>query len=181
MFCGQNNTHQESGIMRSGTVEGTYVKNILLDTGCSRTLIHRKLVPEEVLLEGKATMVCCAHGATVLCHLAKVHMEVEGKPIEVEAAVSDRLPVGVLLATDVSQLPELLTKQNSGVGEPEKAMGIMTIAAVRKHKEQKVEEKQLEEKCGVTSYPLMKRSREPKQRAMIIIRRKKTRVKRQIR
>ena len=85
--------------MRSGTVEGTYVKNILLDTGCSRTLIHRKLVPEEVLLERKATMVCCAHGDTVLHHLAKVHMEVEGKPIEVEAAVSDRLPVGVLLGT----------------------------------------------------------------------------------
>ena len=108
--------------MRSGTVEGKYVKNILLDTGCSRTLVHRKLVPEEVLLKGKATMVCCAHGDTVLYHLAKVHMEVEGKPIEVEADVSDHLPVGVLLGTDVSQLPKLLTEQNSGVGEPEKAM-----------------------------------------------------------
>ena len=102
--------------MRSGRVEGKYVKNILLDTGSSRTLVHRKLVPEEAFLEGNATMVCCAHGDTVLYHLAKVHMEVEGKPIEVEAAVSDRLPVGVLLGTDVSQLPKLLTEQNSGVG-----------------------------------------------------------------
>ena len=82
--------------MRSGTVEGKYVKNILLDTGCSRTLVHWKLVPEEVFLEGKAITVCCALGDTVLYHLAKVHMEVKGKPIEVEAAVSDRLPVGVL-------------------------------------------------------------------------------------
>ena len=108
--------------MRSGTVEGKYVKNILLDIGCSRTLVHRKLVPEEVLLKGKATMVCCAHGDIVLYRLAKVHMEVEGKPIEVEADVSDHLPVGVLLGTDVSQLPKRLTEQNSGVGEPEKAM-----------------------------------------------------------
>ena len=60
--------------MRSGTVEGKYVKNILLDTGCSRTLVHRKLVPEEAFLEGRATRVHCAHGDTVLYHLAKVHM-----------------------------------------------------------------------------------------------------------
>ena len=91
--------------MRSGTVEGKYVKNILLYTGSSRTLVHQKLVPEEVFLEGKATTVCFALGDTVLYHSAKVHMEVEGKPIEVETAVSDCLPVGVLLGTDVSQLP----------------------------------------------------------------------------
>ena len=81
-------------------------------------------------------------GDTVLSLSAKVHMEVEGKPIEVEAAVSDRLPVGVLLGMDVSQLPDLLTQQNSEVGEPEKAMVIMTRAAE-------------EEKCGVTLSPLM--------------------------
>ena len=37
-------------------------------------------------------------------------------------------------------------------------MGIITRAAVRKQKEQKVKGKQLEEKYGVTSYPLMKRA-----------------------
>ena len=35
-------------------------------------------------------------------------------------------------------------------------MVIMTRAAVWKQKEQKADEKQLEEKCGVTSNPLMK-------------------------
>ena len=157
-ICQMESNQQESGIIRSGTEEGKYVKNILLDTGCSMTLVHQKLVSEEEFLEGKATTVCCALGDTVLYHSAKVHMEVEGKAIEVEAAVSDCLPVGVLLGTDVSQLPELLTQQNSGVGEPEKTMGIITRAVVRKQKEQKVEEKQLQEKYGVTSYPLMKRA-----------------------
>ena len=50
--------------MRSGTVEGKYVKNILLDTGCSKTLVHQKLVPEEAFLE--ATTVCCANGDSVV-------------------------------------------------------------------------------------------------------------------
>ena len=47
--------------MRSGTVEGVegkYVKNILLDTGCSRNLVHQKLVPEEAFLDGRATTLC---------------------------------------------------------------------------------------------------------------------------
>ena len=47
--------------------------------------------------EGRVTTVCCAHGDTVLYPLAKVHIEVKGKPIEVEASMSYRLPVGVLL------------------------------------------------------------------------------------
>ena len=52
--------------MRSGTVEGKYVKNILLDTGCSRTLVHQKLVPEEVFLEGKL-LRCVVHLETQCC------------------------------------------------------------------------------------------------------------------
>ena len=86
-----------------------------LDTGWSRALVHRKVVPKEEFLEERATMVRCAHRDTVLYPLAKVRME------------------------------------------PEKAMIIMTKATVRKQKEEKAKEKQLEEKCGVTSNPLMKK------------------------
>ena len=39
-----------------------------LDTGCLRTTVHQKLVPEEAFLEGRATSVCCAHGDTSLYH-----------------------------------------------------------------------------------------------------------------
>ena len=55
--------------------------------------------------------------------------------------MSDHLPVGVLLGKDVFQLLELLTQQNSEISEPEKAMIIITRAAVQKLKEQKTEEK----------------------------------------
>ena len=73
----------------------------VLDTGCSRALVHWKVVPKEEFLEERATVVCCAHGDTVSYPLAKVRMEVEGNqqklrllcPIEVEAALSDCLPV----------------------------------------------------------------------------------------
>ena len=33
------------GVMRTGVIEGKPVSDILLDTGCSRTLFHRDLVP----------------------------------------------------------------------------------------------------------------------------------------
>ena len=48
LFCGDGSRsglgrgvgRQELGISRRGVVEGRYVTDILLDTGCSRTLVH---------------------------------------------------------------------------------------------------------------------------------------------
>ena len=45
---------QRSENLRSEKVEGTQVKDILLDTGCSTTLVCKDLVPEDSLLAGKA-------------------------------------------------------------------------------------------------------------------------------
>ena len=50
-----------NGICLSGTVEGQKTK-ILLDTGCSRTMVSNWLVPPENYLEGKGVSVRCAHG-----------------------------------------------------------------------------------------------------------------------
>ena len=38
-------TSEMNGLYRSGTVDGKPVKDILLDTGCTRTLVHQKLIP----------------------------------------------------------------------------------------------------------------------------------------
>lgn len=70
------------GVMKSGMVEGKQVNKILLDTECSRTLVHQDLVPEEKFLEGEAVAIRCAHGNTILYPLAQISMEVEGNPIE---------------------------------------------------------------------------------------------------
>jgi predicted aspartyl protease len=85
-------------------VEGKEVGDILLDTGCSRTMVHRDLVRDEKQLEGEAVTICCAHGDVSLYPLAEVNLEFEGIQMRVKAAVSDSLPVSVLLGTDVPEL-----------------------------------------------------------------------------
>ena len=95
-------------VARIGRVEGTAVSDILLDTGCTRTMVRGDLVPEEKLLPGEAATVLCAHGDTVLYPLARVRIDVEGVGMEVRAAVSESLPVSVLLGTDVPELGRLL-------------------------------------------------------------------------
>ena len=93
---------------RCGSVEGRAVTNIVLDTGCSKTLVWRDLVPEERLVEGEAVTIHCAHGDTVLYPVANLVIEVDGTPLQVDAAVLDTLPVAVLLGTDVPELGDLL-------------------------------------------------------------------------
>ena len=83
----QRNAIAKPGVIESGIVEGKKISKILLDTGCSRTLVHQDLVPAEKILEGEAVAIRCAHGDTLLYPLAQVSMVVDGIPIEVEAAV----------------------------------------------------------------------------------------------
>ena len=77
MLCrGNRKERRRRDVTRTGTIEGKKVNDILLDTGCSRTLIHKDHV--EKLLEGEAIAIQCAHGGTVLYPLAEVEVEVEG-------------------------------------------------------------------------------------------------------
>ena len=39
----------QQGVLRAGLMEGKSVEDILLGTGCSRTLVHQSLVPENKL------------------------------------------------------------------------------------------------------------------------------------
>ena len=88
--------------------EGKEVSDILLDTGCSRTMVHQDLVRKGEELEGEAVMICCAHGDVSLYPIAEIDMELEGVQMQVKAAVSNTLPVLVLLGTDVPELGRLL-------------------------------------------------------------------------
>ena len=53
-------------VYQSGKVEGTDVSDIVLDTGCSRTLVRKELVPESKRMPGQAVTIRCAHGDLVL-------------------------------------------------------------------------------------------------------------------
>ena len=97
------------GVTKPGIVEGKPVRDILLDTGCSRTLVRKDLVPKHKLLHGEVVAIRCAHGDTVLYPLVEVELEVQSYPLKIEAAVSDTLPVPVLLGVDIPELTAILS------------------------------------------------------------------------
>ena len=65
-------------------------------------------MPEEKILDGEAVAIRCVHGDTVLYPLAQMEVSVGGQALEVKVAVSDTLPMDMLLNTDVPELGELL-------------------------------------------------------------------------
>lgn len=72
------------------------MRDILLDTGCSRINPSAPRVSvREQAQPGEAVAIRCTHGNTVLYPLADVMVKVEGKQFAVEAAVSKTLPMHV--------------------------------------------------------------------------------------
>ena len=76
----------------NGTVEGCYLEDIFLDTGCTRTLVHQDLIPRDMETRGEV-IICCAHGDEVSYPVAEVEITVGDRIMQVEAGVSCTLPV----------------------------------------------------------------------------------------
>ena len=55
----------QPGVVKSGMVEGKKVEDNLLDTGCSRTMVHQKLVAKEKIHDVDVVAIRCIHGDTV--------------------------------------------------------------------------------------------------------------------
>ena len=94
------------------------------------------MVPKENILEGESVTIRCAHGDTVLYPVAKVQVMVDGKAVEVEAAVSETLPMDVLLGKDVPEFYELLDGACSQQKSQDETMVVMTRAQRWKQKEE---------------------------------------------
>ena len=76
-------------------------------------------------MEGESTIIQCAHGDAIAYPLATIELEIQRKPVLVDAAVSGTFPQSALIGTDVPGLLEML--QGSGTEEPlEKALVVMT-------------------------------------------------------
>ena len=73
---------KDTSLNCNGSEEGQKVKNVLLDTGCSRTMVKRGWVPQERMLEGKMVSVRCAHRDTELYPLADIRTKVDGTLFE---------------------------------------------------------------------------------------------------
>ena len=141
LTCLESSAHpvwhnSKDGPTCSGTVEGQSTDDILLDTGCSRTMVRTDLVlPSSV---SKTQLVCirCAHGEAVSYPIALVNMEIDGLQLCVEAAVCKSLPVSVLLGTDVPELFTLLSRVRS---QDESGMAVVTRS---KLKQQQMEDRE---------------------------------------
>ena len=68
------------------------MRDILLDTGASTTIVRCDLVPEEKIT-GEELSFHCAHGGTTVYPLAEIEIRIGGKSFMVEAAVVEKLPV----------------------------------------------------------------------------------------
>ena len=88
-----------------GVVDGVPVQDILVDTGAAKTMVYKDLVSKENMM-GKESEISirCAHGDSVKYPLARVTVTVKGKPYPLVAAVSETLPMSVLLGRDLPVL-----------------------------------------------------------------------------
>ena len=133
LFCGNRNKPRgaiEGTVLRQGVINGFLVDDLLVDTGCSKTIVQKDLVGEEQWLEGESIIIQCAHGDAFAYPLAVIKLEIQGKPVLVNAAVSDTLPQSVLVGTDVPGFLKML-QTRSGTEEEkaeplEKALVVIT-------------------------------------------------------
>ncbi|XP_065062272.1 uncharacterized protein LOC135689086 [Rhopilema esculentum] len=83
-----------------GEIEGRPV-DILVDTGCSRTLVHKDLIPEGKVDEETRVDIQCAHGDYVSYPTAEVSIKIQDKVFLQRVVVSPNLPRPVLLGMDI--------------------------------------------------------------------------------
>ena len=106
-MTGENRQLQQESAYRRGTINGVYCRDIVVDTGASKTLVRGDLITPDDIVDGEIT-IQCAHGDAVSYPLAAVKITLEGKDIITHAAVAKSLPVAALLGWDVPELMQLV-------------------------------------------------------------------------
>ena len=131
-------------------MEGQATNDILLDTGCSRTMVRTDLVlPSSV--SSAQVLIRCAHGEAVSYPTALVNMEIDGLQVCVEAAVCKSLPVSVLLGTDV---PELFTVLSRVRSREDSGMAVVTRSKFKQHQVEAREEQVRDLQSGARPTPV---------------------------
>ena len=104
------------------------------------TMVRRNLVAMEKVIVGKVVTITWASGDTKLHPLALVEVELDGAHIPVEVALSEELPVTVLLGTGVPELTHLISGKGSSTNlvSQEQVMVVMTRAKAKQQLEKKL-------------------------------------------
>lgn len=155
--CSKNSGYYVSGMQFTPKVEKSSVEivcwgkiedvpvEMLVDTGCSHTLVQRKLVPDRCLVTGHTVALQCAHGDITEYPVAEVDVVLEGRKRRVRVGVSDSLPRAVLAGTDVLR--------EFGTEHIEHCM-VMTRSQGRRKQSEENELKEREREDGATAKPL---------------------------
>ena len=110
LYCGPRDATAQNirqKAERGGTVNGIYCPDIVIDTGATQTLVHRKLVTDEDILDDTVD-IKCAHGDTTSYPLAAVKITIIIIIIITTAAASSTLPTSALLGWDVPELMDYI-------------------------------------------------------------------------
>ena len=94
-----------------GKVEGKPVE-LVLDTGCSKSLIDASLVPPEKVQQEECISMQCAHGEVRAYPTANVEVEINGRIYTLKAAVAENLPRHALLGRDVKDLVRMIIQED---------------------------------------------------------------------
>ena len=135
-------TRPNARFEKAGTVGGVPV-TITIDTGASRTLVRRDLVPEESIRRDEPIGIICAHGDEKAYPTAEVEVRVEGERFTVVAGVVETLPAAVLLGKDVGDLDDLVKKKDF-------ACVLITRQRARAEAVPVAEQERKEAECGAT-------------------------------
>ena len=125
--------------VRSGSLDGNPVQ-MLIDTGCDRTMVVEELVDPSKIDRTKTAQVLCVHGHAELYPTARVSLRIEGHEGEVDVIVAPRLPTVVLLGRDI-------TGQSSGVTA--NAFAVSTWSQTGQGSEEEADSSHLDEPAGV--------------------------------
>ena len=87
--------------MRNGSLDGNPVQ-MLIDTGCDRTMVSEELVDPSKINWTKTAQVLCLHGHAESYPTAKVKLRIEGNDEERDVVVAPKLPMAVLIGRDIT-------------------------------------------------------------------------------
>ena len=130
-----------------GEVEGTLVQ-MVVDTGCSCTLVREDLVSFDKVDTTKMMRVQCAHGDEVEYPTAEVRIRIGERELLVKAGVSSTLPRPVLLGRDV-------TNRLGFDVDKTQAYAVLTRNQWKKQAEEERFQQAKEKASGATPNPIM--------------------------
>ncbi|XP_025766300.1 uncharacterized protein LOC112841659 isoform X1 [Oreochromis niloticus] len=113
-MCFMPRPHAERGLQCDQTVKMIQIEangttlTALLDSGSSRTLIHRDFVPPNIVRVSDTIPICCVHGDEKMYSTADMYIKVNGQIYLLNVGVVDNLPYSAILGRDFPVLFDLL-------------------------------------------------------------------------